>query len=74
MAKTKALISCAVTASLFSHMQKAGFLMTRLILFVCQLVLDFIFLIRETITKLSHSVHVAFLGTRITLLPDVSLR
>ena len=36
VAKTKALISCAVTAQLicvffvFSHMQKAGFLMTRL--------------------------------------------
>ena len=31
VAKTKALISFAVTASLFSHMQKAGFLTTRLI-------------------------------------------
>ena len=31
VAKTKALISFAV-ASLFSHMQKSGFLMTRLIL------------------------------------------
>ena len=31
MAETKALISCAVTASLFSLMQKAGFLRTRLI-------------------------------------------
>ena len=30
--KTKVLISCAVTAPLFSNMQKAGFLMTRLIL------------------------------------------
>ena len=29
--KTKELISCAVTAPLFSHMQNAGFLMTRLI-------------------------------------------
>ena len=32
VAKIKALISCAVTAPLFSHMQKAGFLQTRLTL------------------------------------------
>ena len=31
VAKTKALISFAVTASLFLHMRKAGFLTTRLI-------------------------------------------
>ena len=31
VAKTKALISFAVAASLFSHMQKMGFLITRLI-------------------------------------------
>ena len=31
VAKTKALISCAVFAPLLSHMQKSGFLMTRLI-------------------------------------------
>ena len=30
MAKTKALISFAVTASLFSHIQKAGFLTMQL--------------------------------------------
>ena len=30
VAKTKVLISCAVTALLFLHMQKAGILMTRL--------------------------------------------
>ena len=37
VAKAKALISCTVTVPLFSHMQKAGFQMTRLI---CNIVIQ----------------------------------
>ena len=56
VAKTKALITCAVITPLFLHMQKAGFLMTQL----TECLLDFLWLFNDTFVKRDN----AFYGSK----------